>query len=122
MYNYLCSAKLYTRDIQCINDSSNWLFQSKMFDKIFYNYNCLKYSIISNVTCKISSAGVESKINSANKFYYVLFNISGFAHCGKNSMLALENREFIYEFASYEPSSQYIKHAPLLTNMCSPSK
>ena len=31
-------------------------------------------------------------------FYYVPFNISGFARCGENFMLALEHREFIYEF------------------------
>ena len=68
------------------------------------------YSIISNVTCKISSAGVISKINSANGFYYVPFNISCFAHCGENFMLTLKKREFIYEF-NYEikqPSSMEI--------------
>ena len=66
--------------------------------KYYYNYNRLGYSIISNITCKISSAGIISKISSENGFYYVPFNISGFAHCGENFMLALEKREFIYEF------------------------
>ena len=56
------------------------------------------YSIISNVSCKISSAGVISKITSANGFYYVLFNSTGFARCGEDFMLALEKREFSYEF------------------------
>ena len=88
MDNYFCSAKLHTRDISCINDSFNCLFISKMFIEIFYNYNRLGYSIISNVSCKILSAGVILKINSTNGFYYVLFNISGFAHCGENFMLA----------------------------------
>ena len=77
--NYLCSAKIHTRDISRINDSSNCLFQSNIFNKIFYNYHRLVYSIISNVTCKISSSVVISKINSANGFYYVTFNISGLA-------------------------------------------
>ena len=96
--NYLCSAKLHTRNIHCITNSSNCLFKSKIFNEIYYNYNRLGYSIISNITCKISSAGIISKINSENGFYYVPFNISGFAHCGENFMLALEKREFIYEF------------------------
>ena len=78
MDNYLCSAKLHTRDIYFINDSSNCLFKSKIFNKIFYNYNRLGYSFISNFTCKISSAGIISKINNANGFYYVPFNISEF--------------------------------------------
>ena len=69
MDNYLCSAKLHTRDNHCINDSSNCLLKSKIFNLIFYNYKRLGYSIISNVTCTISSAGVISKINSANGFY-----------------------------------------------------
>ena len=94
----MCSAKLHTRDISCINVSFNCLFNSKNFKEIFYNYNRLGYSIISNVTCKMSSAGVISKINSANGFYYVPFNISGFARCGKNFMLPLAKREFSYEF------------------------
>ena len=98
MDNYLCSAKLHTRDIHCINDSSNCLIKSKIFNEIFYNYNRLGYFIISNVTCKISSAKIISTINSANGFYYVAFNISGFAHCVENFMLALDKREFIYEF------------------------
>ena len=71
MDNYLCSAKLNTQDITCINDSSNCLFKSKIFIEILYHYNRLRYSIISNVSCKISSAGVISIINSANGFYYV---------------------------------------------------
>ena len=107
MDNYLCSAKLHTRNIHCKNDSANCLFKSKIFNEIFYNYNRLGYSIISNVTCQIFSAKVISKINSANGFYYVPFNISEFAHCGENFMFALEKREFIYEF-NYEikqPSS-----------------
>ena len=33
-----------------------------------------------------------------NGFYYVPFNISGFAHCNENFMLALEKREFVFEF------------------------
>ena len=98
MDNNLWSAKLHTRDISCINDSSYSLFKSKIFNEIFYNYNRLGYSIISNVTCKISSAGVISKINSAIGLYYVPFNIFGFARCGEKFMLALEQREFIYEF------------------------
>ena len=53
------------------------------------------YSIISNVTCQIFCAGVISKINSANGFYYVSLNISGFAHCGENFMLALDKREYL---------------------------
>ena len=61
----------------------------------------MEYSIISNVTCKISSAGFISNIISANGFNYVPFNFFGFAHCGDNFMLALEKREFIYEF-NYE--------------------
>ena len=107
MNNYLCFAKLHTRNIHCINDSSNCLFKFKNFNEIFYYYNRLGYSIICNVTCQISSAGVISKIISANGFYYVPFHISGFAHCGENCMLALEKREFIYEL-NYEikqPSS-----------------
>ena len=99
MNNYLCSAKINTRNNYCINDSSNCLFKSKIFNEIFYNYNRLGYLSISNVTCKISSAGVISKINSVNGFYYVPCNISGFAHCGENIFkLALKNREFVYEF------------------------
>ena len=98
MDNYLCSAKLHTRDIHCISNSSNCQFKSKIFNEIFYNYNRLGYSIVSNITCKVSSAGIISKINSENGFYYVPFNISGFAHCGENFMLALEKREFIYDF------------------------
>ena len=98
MDNYLCSAKLHTRDIHCITNSTNCLFKTKIFKEIFYNYNRLGYSIISNITCKISSAGIISKINSENGFNYVPFNISGFAHCGENFMLALEKREFVYEF------------------------
>ena len=98
MDNFLCSAKLHKRDISCINDSSNCLYKSKSFNEIFYNYNCLGYSIISNVCCKISSAEVISKYNSGNSFYYVPFNISGFARCGENFMLALEKREFSYVF------------------------
>ena len=58
MDNYLCSAKLHTQYIHCINDLSNCLFISKIFNVIFYNYNRLEYSIISIVTCKISSAEV----------------------------------------------------------------
>ena len=58
----------------------------------------LGYTIASNLTCKISSAGIISKIASENEFYYVPFNISGFVHCGDLLMLALEKREFIYEF------------------------
>ena len=54
------------------------------FIKFFYNNNRLEYSIISNVSCKILSAGVILKINSANGCYYVPFNIFGFAHCGEN--------------------------------------
>ena len=50
------------------------------------------------MSCKISSAEVILKINSANGFYYVPFYISGFARCGKNFMLVLVHREFIYEF------------------------
>ena len=50
------------------------------------------------MSCKISSAKVISKINSANGFYNVPLNISGFAHCGLNLMLALDKREFIYKF------------------------
>ena len=46
MDNYLCSAKLHTRDIHCINDSSSCLFKSKIFNEIYYNYNRLGYSII----------------------------------------------------------------------------
>ena len=53
MDNYLCSAKLHSRDIHCKNDSSNCSIKSKIFNEIFYNYNRLGYSIISNVTCKI---------------------------------------------------------------------
>ena len=91
MDNYLCSAKLHTRDIHCINDSSYCLFKSKIFNEIYYNYNCLRYSIISNITYKIFSAGIISKIISATGFYYVPFNMSGFAHCGENFMLELDN-------------------------------
>ena len=98
MDNYMCAAILHTRDIFCINDLSNCLFKSKTFNDIFYNYNRLGYSIISSVYCKISSAGVISKINSENVFYYVPFNISEFVHCNKHFMLALEIREFIYQF------------------------
>ena len=58
----------------------------------------MQYSIISNVCCKISSAGVISKINGANCCYYVPFNISGFARCGKNVLLALDKRDIVYEF------------------------
>ena len=107
MDNYMCSGKLHTRDISCINDSSNCLFKSKIFNKIFYNYNRLGYSIISNVSCKISSAGVILKINSANGFYYISFTNSGFSRCGENFMLALEKRKFSYEFnfEIKEPSS-----------------
>ena len=50
MDNYLCSAKLHTRDIHCINDSSYCLFQLNNGNKIYSNYNCLGYSIISNIT------------------------------------------------------------------------
>ena len=55
----------------------------------------------------ISSVGVSSKIYSLNNFYYIPFNISGFARCGENFMLALEKRELIYEFnfEIKEPSS-----------------
>ena len=98
MDNYLCSAKLHTRDISCINATSNCLFKSNNFNKIFYNYNRLRYSIISNVSCKMSNAGVILKINSVNDFYYVPLNISEFARCDENFMLALKQREFIYEF------------------------
>ena len=49
------------------------------------------------MSCKISNAGVILKINSANSFNYVPFNILGFARCGKNFMLALEKREFTYD-------------------------
>ena len=86
------------QDISCINDSSNCLFKSKIVNKIFYNYNRFGYVIILNVSCKISSAGVISKINSANGFYNVQFNISGFSRCGENFMLALDKRKFIYKF------------------------
>ena len=68
----------------------------------------MKYLIFSNITCKISSAKIISKIIIANGFYYIPFNMSGFANCGENFMLALEKREFIYEF-NYkinQPSSQ----------------
>ena len=107
MDNYLCSAKLHTRDISCMNDSSNCLFKFNIFKEIFYNYNSLGYSIIFNVSCKILSAGVISKINSANGFYYVPFNSTGFARCGENFMLAIEKREFVYKFnfKIKEPSS-----------------
>ena len=44
------------------------------------------------------SAKIRSKINSANKFYYALLNIFGFAYCGENFMLALETHAFIYEY------------------------
>ena len=71
MDNCLCSAKLHTRDIHCINDSSYCLFKSKIFNEIYYNYNRLVYSTILNITCKISNAGIISKIISANGFYYV---------------------------------------------------
>ena len=97
MDNYLFSSKLYTRDIHCINDSSNSLFKSKTFNEIFHNYNRISCSMIFNVTCKISIAKIISKINSANGFYYVLFNITRFAHCAESYMLALEQREFVYE-------------------------
>ena len=98
MGNYLSLAKLHTRDISCINVSSNCLFKSKIFNKIFYRYNRLGYSIISNVSCEILSAGVISNSNTANGFYDVRFNISGFAQCGTKFMLALEKRKFVYEF------------------------
>ena len=68
----------------------------------------MEYLIISNITCKISSVGIISNIISANCYYYVPFNMSGFAHCGENFMLALDKCEFIYEF-NYKiniPSSQ----------------
>ena len=42
MDNYLCSAKLHTRDIYCINDSVNCYYKSKFFTEIFYNYNRLR--------------------------------------------------------------------------------
>ena len=94
----MCSAKLHTRDICCINESPNCLFKSKTFNQIFYNYNRLKYSIIPIESIKMSSAKVISKITSANGVYYVPFNISGFAGCGDNFELELEKREFIYKY------------------------
>ena len=58
------------------------------------------------MSCKISSAGVILKINSANGFNYVSFNISGFARCDENFKLALDKREFIYEF-NFEVNEQF---------------
>ena len=33
--NYLCSAKLHTRDIYCINNSANYLYKSNILTKYF---------------------------------------------------------------------------------------
>ena len=122
--NYLCSAKLHTWDIHCINYSYYCLFISKVFNAIFYNYNRLGYLIISNITCEISSAGIISKIISANGLYYVPINMSGFAHCGENVFLALDKREFIYEFnfKINPPSSQINLINFLVEDWCDISK
>ena len=98
MNNFQYSAELQSRDIHCINKSANCLYKSKTFNEIFLNYNCLGYSIVSNLTCKISSTCIISKIISINRFYYVPFNISCFVHCGENLMLSLAKRDFIYDF------------------------
>ena len=57
--------------------------------------------------CEISSNKIISKFKNENRIYFIPFNISGFAHCGENLLLALEIREFVYEFNSKikEPSS-----------------
>ena len=70
------------------------------------------YSIVSNLTLKILSAGIISKIISVNGFYYVPFNISGFDHCKENLMLALSKREFIYEVNN--EITEPISHANLI--------
>ena len=67
--NYLCLAKLHTLDIHCINNFANCLYKSKYFNEIFYNYIRLSYSIVSNFTCKISSAYIISKFIRVNGFY-----------------------------------------------------
>lgn len=101
MNNFQYSAELQSRDIHCINKSANCLYKSKTFNEIFLNYNCLGYSIVSNLTNKISNACIISKIISVNGFQYVLFNICGFVYFGEHLMLPLTNRDFIYEI-NYE--------------------
>ena len=67
------------------------------------------YSIVSNTTCKVSSAGIILKVVNTDGFYYVPFNISGFANCGENFILASDKREFVYEFdyTIVQPSSHF---------------
>ena len=46
----------------------------------------------------VLNAEIISKINSANGFQYVPFNISGFVHCNENFILELEKRDCINKF------------------------